>query len=70
MFKNLHEKSLIVYREEKNGIGIFKKIEEAKISENVIDLLVEKVKDLSLSQAETLKLAACIGDSFQAEILF
>lgn len=69
MFKNLHEKSLIVYREEKWNWNI-QKIEEAKISENVIDLLVEKVKDLSLSQAETLKLAACIGDSFQAEILF
>lgn len=69
MFKNLHEKGLIEHKDEK-WIWNIQKIEEAKISENVIDLLVEKVKDLSLSQAETLKLAACIGDSFQTEILF
>ena len=44
------------------------KIQEGKISENVIDLLVEKIKELNFGQAEILKLAACVGDSFRSDI--
>ena len=45
------------------------KIREAKISENVIDLMVEKVQELTPNQMEILKLAACIGDTFETELL-
>ncbi|HMW04383.1 MAG TPA: AAA family ATPase [Leptospiraceae bacterium] len=69
MFRSFYERDLIEYVGGKWVWNIIK-IEEAKVSDNVIDLLVEKVKDLTLSQVETLKLAACIGDSFSSEILY
>nr|MBP7284713.1 serine/threonine-protein kinase PknK [Leptospiraceae bacterium] len=43
------------------------KIRETKISENVIDLMVEKVQELTPDQIELLKLAACVGDSFSLD---
>ncbi|MBK9498447.1 MAG: AAA family ATPase [Leptospiraceae bacterium] len=69
MFKSLYDKDLIYYKE---GIWAWdiSKIEQGKITENVIDLLIEKVKDLNFLQAEILKLAACIGDSFSIEVFF
>lgn len=69
MFRSLYDRDLLEFKASK-WVWDISKIEEAKISENVIDLLVEKVKDLTLSQVETLKLAACIGDSFHSEILY
>ncbi len=68
-FKNLYDKDLIGYLEGKWKWDI-EKIRDIKMSENVIDLMVEKVRELSANQIELLKLAACVGDSFQLTTFF
>lgn len=68
MFKNLYAKNLICYSDGTWTLKI-NKIREEKISENVIDLMIEKVQVLKLNQVGLLKLASCIGDSFSLSIL-
>ncbi|MDX1959097.1 MAG: serine/threonine-protein kinase PknK, partial [Leptospiraceae bacterium] len=67
VFKDLYDKGLIFFE---NDIWNWEiaKINLIKISDNVIDLLVEKVKELPNNQIEILKLAACIGDWFRLDI--
>ncbi len=66
-FKSLYDKDLIEFSE-----GLWKwdisKIQTVKISENVIDLMIAKVKELSSEQIDILKLAACIGDWFRIDV--
>ncbi|MBP7281409.1 MAG: AAA family ATPase [Leptospiraceae bacterium] len=68
-FKSLYDKDLLVY---KDGIWSWdiSQIQNIKMSENVIDLMVSKVKELSPDQIELLKLAACVGDSFPLDTFF
>ena len=40
------------------------KIEQAEITDNVVDLMVGKIQKLPISTQEVLKLAACIGNQF------
>jgi len=67
VFKSLYEKELIVY---KDNVWVWdiQTIREVNISGNVIDLIVEKIKELPESKIETLKLAACIGSWFKQEV--
>ncbi|HNE07461.1 MAG TPA: serine/threonine-protein kinase PknK, partial [Leptospiraceae bacterium] len=69
LFKSFYEKEFIQYKNN-NWIWDIKKIQDVKISENVIDLMLEKVKELSDSAIEKLKLAACIGSWFKQEVFF
>ena len=67
VFKNFYEKDFIEY---KDGIWNWEisKIRDVKISENVIDLMIEKVSELPKQSIEILKLAACIGDWFRIDV--
>ncbi len=67
VFKDLYDKNLIFHENEKWSWDI-SKIKEVKISENVIDLMVAKVKELRETSLKILKLAACIGDWFKNDI--
>jgi predicted ATPase/tRNA A-37 threonylcarbamoyl transferase component Bud32/exonuclease VII small subunit len=69
LFKSFYEKELIQYVNGSWNWDIVK-IQDVKLSENVIDLMVEKVKELSDSAIEKLKLAACIGSWFKQEVFF
>jgi len=69
LFKSFYEKDLIQYISGSWNWDIVK-IQDVKLSENVIDLMVEKVKELSDSAIEKLKLAACIGSWFKQEVFF
>ncbi|TGM12192.1 GAF domain-containing protein [Leptospira selangorensis] len=57
----------------KPGEGIWKwdiaKIRNTKISDNVVELLVNRIRKLSPKIQETLELAACIGSSFDLALL-
>ncbi len=44
-------------------------IESLSITDNVVDLMVNKIKKLSQNTQQVLKLAACIGNQFNLEIL-
>lgn len=44
-------------------------IESVSITDNVVDLMVNKIKKLSRKTQQVLKLAACIGNQFNLEIL-
>ncbi|MCY6356536.1 ATP-binding protein [Clostridium sp. ZS2-4] len=45
------------------------KIEEIKVDDNSLDLLVKKIKQLPQNTIEALKLAACVGIEFNLKIL-
>lgn len=44
-------------------------IEQQKVTDNVVDLLVTKIQRLSTSSQQLLKLAACIGYTFELQTL-
>ncbi|TGN10570.1 AAA family ATPase [Leptospira ilyithenensis] len=67
VFKSLYDKELIVYKDDR-WVWDIQKIRDVNISGNVIDLIVEKIKELPESRIETLKLAACIGSWFKQEV--
>ena len=46
-----------------------KQIRRAEISENVVDLMVEKIMDLHPESIRILKIAACIGNRFDVQTL-
>ncbi|MDM8565645.1 serine/threonine-protein kinase PknK [Candidatus Halobeggiatoa sp. HSG11] len=46
-----------------------KKIENMSITDNVVELMVNKIKNLSHETIEVLKLAACIGNQFDLKTL-
>lgn len=66
LFKSLHDKGLIYFSDEKWNWDI-RKIQEVEISENVIDLMGEKVKELPLYFIEALKFSACLGNEFKSD---
>ncbi len=45
------------------------KIEEMKVTDNVVDLMVQKIQKLSVKTQYILKLAACIGNQFDLRTL-
>ncbi len=45
------------------------KIKELKITDNVVDFLIDKIEKLPLSTQEVLRLSACIGNEFSLKIL-
>ena len=66
LFKSLYDKNLIYFSEERWNWDI-QKIREVEISENVIDLMFEKIKNLKTSFIEILKFSACIGNEFRID---
>ena len=47
----------------------FDKIEQSNISDNVEILLIDKIKNLPNETVEIMKLASCIGDTFELDLL-
>ncbi|MCP5498089.1 MAG: AAA family ATPase [Leptospiraceae bacterium] len=48
---------------------IFQKIESFQITDNVVDLMVNKIKKLDSKYLELLKIASCIGNKFSIKTL-
>ncbi|HNM05607.1 MAG TPA: serine/threonine-protein kinase PknK, partial [Leptospiraceae bacterium] len=67
LFRSLADKELIRFRSGKWQWDI-KEIKSIRISENVIDLMIEKIQELPESQIRLLKLAACVGDWFRIDV--
>ncbi|MCP5493153.1 MAG: AAA family ATPase [Leptospiraceae bacterium] len=68
LLTNLYHRDLIYLKEEQWNWDL-RKIQEANISKNVIDLLAEKAKELSKEVLETIQLISCIGSWFYIDML-
>ncbi|MCB1191460.1 MAG: serine/threonine-protein kinase PknK, partial [Leptospiraceae bacterium] len=68
LLTNLYHRDLIYLKEEQWNWDL-RKIQEANISENVIDLLAEKAKQLSKEILDTIQLISCIGSWFYVDML-
>ena len=76
----LYQESLLVFQEPQSLINTKKhqkcywqwdieKIKRVSITDNVVELMVSKIEKLELKTQNILKLAACIGNQFNLEIL-
>ncbi len=66
-FRSLYEKDLIYYTDNNWHFDI-QSIKNIKISENVIEFMIDRVKELSENKRATLKLAACVGNWFRQDV--
>ncbi|OHD15264.1 MAG: hypothetical protein A2Y34_06000 [Spirochaetes bacterium GWC1_27_15] len=66
---NLYEKKLIDFDFEEGWIWNIDKIKEFEITENVVELMIEKITNLKPETIITLKLASCIGNVFDLKTL-
>jgi len=70
MLKSLYEEELLWFDyREKEWKWDFEKIKAQNITENVVELMAAKIQKLPQKTQDTLKLAACIGGSFELPIL-
>ncbi|MCB1191616.1 MAG: AAA family ATPase [Leptospiraceae bacterium] len=69
LLTNLYHKDLIRLKEEQWHWDL-SKIQDANISENVIDLLAEKAKSLPEEELNTLKQISCIGSWFYLDLFY
>ncbi|HIE01984.1 MAG TPA: serine/threonine-protein kinase PknK, partial [Thiotrichaceae bacterium] len=68
--KSLYEQALLVFViSTQKGQWELDKIAALSITDNVVELMVRKIKLLSPQSIETVKLASCIGNSFDLKTL-
>ena len=67
VFKEYYEKNLIRFNNNQWNIDL-KQIEQEKIAENVIDFMIEKVRDLPSDHLQILKFASCVGNWFRLDV--
>ncbi|MBF3337526.1 AAA family ATPase [Leptospira borgpetersenii serovar Hardjo-bovis] len=73
LLKQLSKEEIISYQQGNPAssggwVWDLEKIKKTDISDNVVDLLVKRIKKLSPRTQETLKLASCIGSNFDLAI--
>ncbi|MFN6461057.1 MAG: AAA family ATPase [Nostoc sp. DedVER02] len=70
LLKVLHQDNLLNF-DYRSGFWEWdlNKIEEQAITDNVVDLMVNKIQRLSEATQQVLQLAACVGNRFNLEIL-
>ncbi|MEH2160247.1 MAG: AAA family ATPase [Nostoc sp.] len=70
LLKVLHQDNLLIFD---YRLGLWQwdlnKIQEQAITDNVVDLMVNKIQRLSEPTQQVLQLAACVGNRFNLEIL-
>jgi len=69
---SLYQENLIVFNPEQSPSyweWDIARIESVSITDNVVDLMVSKIEKLDKKTQQVLKLAACIGNHFNLEIL-
>ncbi|NEU77727.1 ATP-binding sensor histidine kinase [Nostoc sp. UIC 10630] len=70
LLKVLHQDNLLTF-DYRSGLWQWdlNKIQEQAITDNVVDLMVNKIQRLSEPTQQVLQLAACVGNRFNLEIL-
>lgn len=67
---SLHDRGLIAYDPEANAWGWdLEAVESLDITDNVVDLMVARIRDLGPTAQRVLQRAACIGSGFDLETL-
>ncbi|NEQ36393.1 MAG: AAA family ATPase [Okeania sp. SIO3I5] len=77
---SLYQENLLVFNPEQSPLNLeddgksywqwnIDQIESVSITDNVVDLMVRKIEKLDKKTQQVLKLAACIGNHFNLEIL-
>ncbi|MBW4490088.1 MAG: AAA family ATPase [Trichocoleus desertorum ATA4-8-CV12] len=70
LLTTLYQEELVYYNTE---VGLWQwkieKIQDVETTDNVVDLMVKKLQQLSESTQNVLKLAACIGNTFDLSLL-
>ncbi|MFN5970324.1 MAG: AAA family ATPase [Microcystis sp.] len=77
---SLYQNNLLVFNRSQSSLNLkdnergywrwnIEQIESLSITENVVDLMVRKIEKLDDKTQQVLKLAACIGNQFNLEIL-
>ncbi len=68
--KSLYQKELLVFElKEQKWQWEVSKISTLGLTDNVVELMADKIDELSAETQETLKLAACIGNRFDLQTL-
>ncbi len=67
--KNLYEKEIIFFQGGKGWIIDEKLAKEMPVTKNVIDVSIEKIQLLSKKVLDRLKVASCIGQTFETSLL-
>ncbi len=68
--ETLHDEQLLRFDTEvKSWIFDFIAIQQRQMTDNVVDLLVQKIQKLPIETQQVLQLAACIGNRFDLSIL-
>ncbi len=71
---SLYQENLLRFNLEDNQQGYWQwdieQIESVTITDNVVDLMVRKIEKLDQKTQQVLKLASCIGNYFNLEILY
>jgi histidine kinase len=68
--KNLYEENLLRFDfKTSKWVWDIKEIKKQEITDNVVDLLIRKIKNLSVRAQESIKFAACIGNAFGLDTL-
>jgi PAS domain S-box-containing protein len=67
---SLHQKNLLSFDRDRGcWYWEMQQIQNIKITDNVVDLTIFKIKNLDQNTQDILKLSACIGNQFSLEIL-
>jgi len=70
LLKDMHRQGILRFSHEQGGWEwVAEKADRVDVSENVVNLTIERLKALTPETRETLKLAACIGSRFDLETL-
>lgn len=67
VFRSLYEKDLIVCTDTGWQADI-QKIQDVRMSENVIEFMVNRVRELPEKSRDVLKMAACVGNWFRQDV--
>lgn len=70
LLMTLHQEDLIKFDSSKNiWIWYLEKIQEKKISDNIVELIIDKFKKLTAHSQRTIQFGSCIGNQFTLTVL-
>ncbi len=70
LLKDMHRQDVLRYfRDQGRWEWVAEKAERVEVSENVISLMIDRLKELPVETQDALKLAACIGSRFELKTL-